>query len=306
MGSIQDTMSYTTMNTKMETCGQNGLSSTKMDEGISKMSYSTTNMNAHSLTQNLYTLTSSAMDKMIANDPSVPELLAKLEKFVRDVRIQYYTHPALTSPTTPPPAPLVSLAPPPPTSSAPAPLTSPPPAPAKDKDWYEKAQAKEEKKRQEHLKRLEKVEEVEFERSYIRRAKSLVSKQDWLEENAEGVPEGSHTALWVRFLELMGASTVSHNSKYAVVQLEDNDEDDDDEVFEVNEQDEYPDMEELLSEFKITTCELCEEDLDLEAKTLEEHLWEKTTYLCPHCEDLLENKHKKLITFLSFKTKTDS
>jgi hypothetical protein len=164
----------------------------------------------------------------------------------------------------------------------------------------------EEKRKHDYLKRLEAVEEVEFERAYIRRAHSTVSKEDWLNEHAQDVPEGSHTALWVRFLDLMGAGTVSSKPKYAIVELDGDDTDDDDENYEVNEQDEYPDIEELVSEFKITTCELCEEDLDLEVKTLEAHLWEKTTYLCPHCEDLLENKHKKLATFLSFKTKTDS
>ena len=246
------------------------------------------------LVRNIQEQTSVVVGKMIVgNSTFMVEELLKLENIIKNIRLQVYTDT--------PPAPPTSPAPVPPTSPAPAPPTAPA---LTSKEIYDKQQALLEKKRQKLYKSLENVEEVEFQRPITRIATSTVSKEDWLEENAEDVPSTSHDKLWLRFLELMGAQA-TWNKKMALVELDGVEEDENDSD-DVCENDDYPDMEDLLKEFKITKCELCEDDLELENNSLEDYLWEKTTYVCSHCEDLLDNKHKKFATFLSFKTKTDS
>jgi hypothetical protein len=106
---------------------------------------------------------------------------------------------------------------------------------------------KQEEREAKEKKDLEKVDEVEVSRSYRITAKETISKDDWLSEHGEGVPEHRQDAYWAEYLHQWGVS-IQHGGRMAEIELEEREEDDNGN-YEVDIDDDSPDANDVAKDF---------------------------------------------------------
>jgi hypothetical protein len=124
---------------------------------------------------------------------------------------------------------------------------------------------------------LKKTDEVEFVRVFRTTARRSLTKEEFLDEHGEGVPESKQDDFWAKFLDEIGADPRNGTCE---VELEEREDDDDYGNYEVEEDECFPDIDDLRAEFLPDECELCE---DGDAELIED----KGHYICARCDGIL-------------------